>query len=104
MAILFSDLCAGLIGGLGLAPGANIGEDVATFEAVHGSAPDIAGQGIANPTAIMLSAVMMLKHIDEFEAAERMEKRYDGSIQRRQDSNQRFRRRINNCNLCERYN
>jgi isocitrate dehydrogenase (NAD+) len=70
---IVSDLCAGLIGGLGLAPGANIGEDVATFEAVHGSAPDIAGQGIANPTAIMLSAVMMLKHIDEFEAAERME-------------------------------
>ncbi|MGI8670479.1 MAG: isocitrate dehydrogenase (NAD(+)) [Aridibacter sp.] len=70
---IVSDLCAGLIGGLGLAPGANIGEDTATFEAVHGSAPDIAGQGIANPTAIMLSAVMMLKHIDEFEAADKME-------------------------------
>lgn len=70
---IVSDLCAGLIGGLGLAPGANIGEEVATFEAVHGSAPDIAGQGIANPTAIMLSAVMMLRHIDEFEAAKRME-------------------------------
>jgi isocitrate dehydrogenase (NAD+) len=70
---IVSDLCAGLIGGLGLAPGANIGEDAATFEAVHGSAPDIAGQGIANPTAIMLSAVMMLKHIDEPEAANRME-------------------------------
>lgn len=70
---IVSDLCAGLIGGLGLAPGANIGEEVATFEAVHGSAPDIAGQGIANPTAIMLSAVMMLRHIDEFEAATRME-------------------------------
>ena len=70
---IVSDLCAGLIGGLGLAPGANIGEDAATFEAVHGSAPDIAGQGIANPTAIMLSAVMMLKHIDEFDAADRME-------------------------------
>ena len=70
---IVSDLCAGLIGGLGLAPGANIGEDVATFEAVHGSAPDIAGQGVANPTAIMLSAVMMLRHIDEFEAADKME-------------------------------
>ncbi|MGI8542234.1 MAG: isocitrate dehydrogenase (NAD(+)) [Aridibacter sp.] len=70
---IVSDLCAGLIGGLGLAPGANIGEDTATFEAVHGSAPDIAGQGIANPTAIMLSAVMMLRHIDEFEAADKME-------------------------------
>ncbi len=71
---IVSDLCAGLIGGLGLAPGANIGLETATFEAVHGSAPDIAGQGIANPTAIMLSAIMMLKHIDEFDAAERMEK------------------------------
>ena len=70
---IVSDLCAGLIGGLGLAPGANIGLEAATFEAVHGSAPDIAGQGIANPTAIMLSAVMMLKHIDEFEAARKME-------------------------------
>lgn len=70
---IVSDLCAGLIGGLGLAPGANIGEDAATFEAVHGSAPDIAGQGIANPTAIMLSGVMMLKHIGEPDAAKRME-------------------------------
>ena len=70
---IVSDLCAGLIGGLGLAPGANIGTEAATFEAVHGSAPDIAGQGIANPTAIMLSAVMMLRHIEEFEAAQKME-------------------------------
>jgi isocitrate dehydrogenase (NAD+) len=70
---IVSDLCAGLIGGLGLAPGANIGTYAATFEAVHGSAPDIAGQGIANPTAIMLSGVMMLKHIGETEAAIRME-------------------------------
>jgi isocitrate dehydrogenase (NAD+) len=70
---IVSDLCAGLIGGLGLAPGANIGTEAATFEAVHGSAPDIAGQGIANPTAIMLSAVMMLRHIEEFEFADRME-------------------------------
>lgn len=70
---IVSDLCAGLIGGLGLAPGANIGKETATFEAVHGSAPDIAGQGIANPTAIMLSGVMMLNHIGEMDAANRME-------------------------------
>jgi isocitrate dehydrogenase (NAD+) len=70
---IVSDLCAGLIGGLGLAPGANIGKEAATFEAVHGSAPDIAGQGIANPTAIMLSGVMMLKHLNEPEAAHLME-------------------------------
>lgn len=71
---IVSDLCAGLIGGLGLAPGANIGEQGAVFEAVHGSAPDIAGQGIANPTAIMLSALLMLRYIGEGEAADRMEK------------------------------
>jgi isocitrate dehydrogenase (NAD+) len=71
---IVSDLCAGLIGGLGLAPGANIGEKGAVFEAVHGSAPDIAGQGIANPTAIMMSALLMLRHIDEMDAADRMEK------------------------------
>jgi len=69
---IVSDLCAGLIGGLGLAPGANIGEQGAVFEAVHGSAPDIAGQGIANPTALMLSAVQMLNHIGESDAAKRM--------------------------------
>jgi len=69
---IVSDLCAGLIGGLGLAPGANIGEQGAVFEAVHGSAPDIAGQGIANPTALMLSAVQMLNHIGEHDAAKRM--------------------------------
>ncbi len=71
---IVSDLCAGLIGGLGLAPGANIGELGAVFEAVHGSAPDIAGQGIANPTAILMSAFMMLRHIGEFDAADRAEK------------------------------
>ena len=70
---IVSDLCAGLIGGLGLAPGANIGEQGAVFEAVHGSAPDIAGQGIANPTAIMMSGIMMLRHIGEMEAAKRLE-------------------------------
>ena len=71
---IVSDLCAGLIGGLGLAPGANIGEIGAVFEAVHGSAPDIAGQGVANPTAVLMSAILMLKHIGERDAAERAER------------------------------
>lgn len=71
---IVSDLCAGLIGGLGLAPGANIGEQGAVFEAVHGSAPDIAGQGVANPTAILMSAILMLRHINEMDAAARIEK------------------------------
>lgn len=67
-----SDLCAGLVGGLGIAPGANIGEDYAIFEAVHGSAPDIAGKDLANPTAEILSAAMMLDHLGELECAERV--------------------------------
>jgi len=70
---IVSDLCAGLIGGLGLVPGANIGEKGAMFEAVHGSAPDIAGQGIANPTALLLSGILMLRHLGEREAADRTE-------------------------------
>lgn len=70
---IVSDLCAGLIGGLGVAPGANIGEDIAVFEAVHGAAPTIAGRGIANPTALLLSAVLMLKHLDERERAMRIQ-------------------------------
>lgn len=70
---ILSDLTAGLVGGLGVTPGANIGDDAAVFEAVHGSAPDIAGQNIANPTAIIRSAVMMLRHIDETEAADAIE-------------------------------
>ncbi len=61
---IISDLCAGLIGGLGMAPGANIGEDSAIFEAVHGSAPDIAGKKIANPTALLLAAALMLEHMN----------------------------------------
>ena len=69
---IVSDLAAGLVGGLGLAPGANIGDDHAVFEAVHGSAPDIAGKGIANPTALMLSAVMMLNYLGELDAATRL--------------------------------
>jgi isocitrate dehydrogenase (NAD+) len=72
---IVSDLCAGLIGGLGLTASANIGEgDVAMFEAVHGTAPDIAGQNKANPIALILSAVLMLRHMGEQEAAERIER------------------------------
>lgn len=69
---IVSDLAAGLVGGLGIVPGANMGEQNAVFEAVHGSAPDIAGKGIANPTALMLSAVMMLEHLGEEQAARRL--------------------------------
>src|SRR5215218_3399026 len=70
---IVSDLCAGLVGGLGLVPGANIGEKGAVFEAVHGSAPDIAGQGIANPTALLQSGILMLRYLGEREAATRIE-------------------------------
>jgi isocitrate dehydrogenase (NAD+) len=70
---ILSDLGAGLVGGLGIVPGANIGESAAVFEAVHGSAPDIAGKGIANPTALVQSAVMMLHHIGEEAAGTRIE-------------------------------
>jgi isocitrate dehydrogenase (NAD+) len=66
---IVSDLCAGLVGGLGLVPGANFGHECAIFEAVHGSAPDIAGKNIANPTAVLRSALLMLRHIGEAEAA-----------------------------------
>lgn len=69
---IVSDLAAGLVGGLGIVPGANMGENHAVFEAVHGSAPDIAGKGLANPTAMMLSAVMMLRHLKEVDASERL--------------------------------
>lgn len=71
---IISDLCAGLVGGLGLAPGANIGTDAAIFEAVHGSAPDIAGQGKANPCALLLGAAQMLDHLGKHEEAERLRK------------------------------
>jgi isocitrate dehydrogenase (NAD+) len=70
---IVSDLCAGLVGGLGLVPGANLGEGCAIFEAVHGSAPDIAGQGFANPTAMMLSAVLMLRYLSKNQVADRLE-------------------------------
>jgi isocitrate dehydrogenase (NAD+) len=69
---IISDLCAGLVGGLGLAPGANIGTEAAIFEAVHGSAPDIAGKGIANPCALLLAACQMLGHLDMEDQAQRL--------------------------------
>jgi len=69
---IVSDLCAGFIGGLGMAPGANIGDEGAIFEAVHGSAPDIAGKNVANPLALILSATMMLDHLGEHDAARRV--------------------------------
>lgn len=74
---LVSDLCAGLVGGLGVVPGSNIGEEYAVFEAVHGSAPDIAGKGIANPLACVMSGVMMLNHLGETAAAERIKSAYN---------------------------
>jgi len=70
---VLSDLCAGLVGGLGVAPGANLGDNMAVFEAIHGSAPKYAGLNKVNPTALMLSAVLMLRHIGESNAADRME-------------------------------
>ena len=70
---IVSDLCAAFVGGLGLVPGANLGENAAIFEAVHGSAPDIAGKDIANPTALLQSAILMLRHIDESTAADRVQ-------------------------------
>jgi isocitrate dehydrogenase (NAD+) len=69
---IVSDLCAGLVGGLGVVPGANLGTEAAVFEAVHGSAPDIAGKNMANPTALLLSALMMLRHLGEEATADRI--------------------------------
>jgi isocitrate dehydrogenase len=70
---ILSDLTSGLIGGLGFAPGANLGDEVAIFEAVHGSAPKYAGKNVINPSAVLLSATMMLRHLDEFEIADAVE-------------------------------
>ena len=70
---ILSDLCSAFVGGLGLVPGANLGTECAIFEAVHGSAPDIAGKDMANPTALLQSAVLMLHHIDEPATAERVQ-------------------------------
>jgi len=85
---IVSDLCAGLVGGLGVSPGANIGDEDAVFEAVHGSAPDIAGQNVANPLALLMSATMMLNHLSEARhdprartAADRIKTAYNGALQ-----------------------
>ena len=78
---ILSDLAAGLVGGLGVAAGANIGSDIAIFEAVHGSAPDIAGKGIANPTAILKSGIMMLRYMGEASLAERLEGAIEATLQ-----------------------
>ena len=78
---IVSDLAAGLVGGLGVVPGANFGDQHALFEAVHGSAPDIAGKGIANPTALLLSTVMLLRHVKEPDAAARLQLAVDGVYQ-----------------------
>jgi isocitrate dehydrogenase (NAD+) len=77
---IVSDLCAGFIGGLGMAPGANIGEDTGLFEAVHGSAPDIAGKNLANPIALVLSGAMMLDHLGEQAAAARVREAVHGVL------------------------
>jgi isocitrate dehydrogenase (NAD+) len=77
---ILSDLVAGLVGGLGMAPGANIGADAAIFEAVHGSAPDIAGKGIANPIALMLAAAMMLDHCKLTQQATRLRVAIDQTL------------------------
>lgn len=85
---IVSDLCAGMVGGLGVTPGANIGDEFAVFEAVHGSAPDIAGKGLANPLALLMSATMMLNHLADTreddrcrEAAERIKAAYNGALE-----------------------
>jgi isocitrate dehydrogenase (NAD+) len=80
---IVSDLCAGLVGGLGVVGAANLGTEIAVFEAVHGSAPDIAGKMLANPTALLLSAVLMLRHIDEGQAADRIMRALAGVLTER---------------------
>uniref|UniRef100_UPI0037850F56 isocitrate/isopropylmalate family dehydrogenase n=1 Tax=Aquabacterium sp. TaxID=1872578 RepID=UPI0037850F56 len=77
---ILSDLVAGLVGGLGMAPGANIGADAAIFEAVHGSAPDIAGQGKANPTALLLAAALMLDHVKRQDLGDRLRRAVDQTL------------------------
>ncbi|MCC9165283.1 isocitrate/isopropylmalate dehydrogenase family protein [Pontibacter harenae] len=82
---ILSDLCAGLVGGLGVVAGANIGDNMAIFEAVHGSAPDIAGKGIANPTALLRSAIMMLHHLDLKEEANRIETALEATLANKEE-------------------
>jgi isocitrate dehydrogenase (NAD+) len=79
---ILSDEMAGLVGGLGLAPGANIGHDAAIFEAVHGSAPDIAGKGIANPVSLLLAAGLMLEHVGRLNLAQKLRAGIDGAVNR----------------------
>ncbi|HYL99014.1 MAG TPA: isocitrate/isopropylmalate family dehydrogenase, partial [Blastocatellia bacterium] len=78
---IVSDLAAGLVGGIGMVPGANIGEDIAVFEAVHGAAPDIAGRGVANPSALIQTATLMLRYIGERQAAERIQSALEKVLQ-----------------------
>ncbi len=78
---IISDLCAGLVGGLGLAPGANIGTDAAIFEAVHGSAPDIAGKGVANPCALLLGAAQMLDHLGQHDKATKLREAINATLE-----------------------
>ena len=89
---IVSDLGAGLVGGLGVAPGANIGTDCAMFEAVHGSAPDIAGKDIANPMAMILSAVMLLRYAGELAAADRIDHALAAVLREKQARDARPRR------------
>jgi isocitrate dehydrogenase (NAD+) len=77
---ILSDEIAGLVGGLGMAPGANIGHDAAIFEAVHGSAPDIAGKGLANPTALLLAAAMMLDHVERQDLGDHLRNTIDQTL------------------------
>ncbi len=86
---ILSDLCAGLVGGLGLVPGANFGHECAIFEAVHGSAPDIAGKNIANPTAVLRSALLMLRHLGEHDAALQDPQRHRRGLPRPQQTDAR---------------
>lgn len=78
---IISDLCAGLVGGLGLAPGANIGEECKIFEAVHGSAPDLAGKNVANPLALIMSGELMLRYLGEIDSADRLRTAYESLLQ-----------------------
>ena len=82
---IVSDLCAGMIGGLGLAPGANIGDEYAVFEATHGSAPKYKGLNKVNPLALLLSGLMLLRHVEEFEAADRLERAIEDVIREGKD-------------------
>ena len=91
---------AGLVGGLGLAPGANIGADAAIFEAVHGSAPDIAGKGIANPVSLLLAAGLMLEHVGRLDLAQKLRRAIDAAIVKRQCPHRRYGRQGRHARFC----